>query len=185
MLLCLQSITYSASLNLPNLVCKEKENNLGALTFFSDHYAVIIRVLMCFLTRSFWLNRLPSVRHGEHQVFPPPRHAYLSDVVPAVFATDGFDCAHVQPSKDLWAGVNPLLVPVGEKSSIRSTTKEPRGAEGKTDNHNPDGYLCRTCNKQSDMLLLHRSESEVEFLSDCRGWNIYWSILLVRPSEAK
>lgn len=47
-------------------------------------------------------------------VFPPPRHAYLGDVVSAVFATDGFDGAHVQPSKDLGAGVNPLLVPVGK-----------------------------------------------------------------------
>lgn len=53
------------------------------------------------LPRSFGLNRLPSARRGEHQVFPPARHAYLSDVVSAVLATDGFDGAHVQPSKDL------------------------------------------------------------------------------------
>lgn len=53
--------------------------------------------------------------------FPFSCRSYLGDVVSAVFATDGFDGTDIQSSKDLWAGIDPLLVPVKEGSPVRST----------------------------------------------------------------
>lgn len=41
--------------------------------------------------------------------------SYLSDVVSAIFPMDSFNCTNIQTPENLWAGVNPHLVPNKKK----------------------------------------------------------------------
>lgn len=47
--------------------------------------------------------------------------SYLSDVVSAIFPMDSFNCTNIQTPENLWAGVNPHLVPNKKKSNLKPT----------------------------------------------------------------
>lgn len=87
--------------------------------------------------------------------------SYLSNVVITILATDGFDSTDIQPSKDLWAGINPQLIPVTKRSindSLIGLIK---------------AIICSQKTKKKQEKL-HKLLSTVAVLQMLAGWHLRW-----------
>lgn len=81
-----------------------------------NKYSEVVTALLFYYVYLMWMT-VPC------QKFPPIHHfflccSHLSNVVITVLATDGLDSTDIQPSKELWAGINPQLIPATGKSSV-------------------------------------------------------------------
>lgn len=62
--------------------------------------------------------------HTSFSNFPPffTFFSHLSYVVITILPTDGFDGTDIKSSEDLWAGINPKLIPVTKRSLCDNLT---------------------------------------------------------------